>query len=177
MYYLRSIRHVTAYVCCLGWFENVSETMRKRAFGHICGQRRAQISLRIRAVWSGPPLSANRIMGYYRLCEWRAKARMILFACAEWYECALCACSKALFLMACRIYLWSEYFCQLLEQTFAASWSTSMRFRKVRGHFNEVIQHIFVTSEAIGMKFLMFYDVWGDSDEMPKHVFVESEAI
>ena len=28
---------------------------------------KAQISLRIRAVWSGPSLPANRIIGYYRM--------------------------------------------------------------------------------------------------------------
>ena len=30
---------------------------------------KAQISLRIRAVWSGPSLSANRIIGYYRMMD------------------------------------------------------------------------------------------------------------
>ena len=47
---------------------------------------KAQISLRIRAVWSGQSLSAYIIIGYYRMYEWSAKARMILCACA--------ACSK-----------------------------------------------------------------------------------
>ena len=35
---------------------------------------KAQISLCINAVWSGPSLSANRIIGYYRIYKWRAKA-------------------------------------------------------------------------------------------------------
>ena len=34
---------------------------------------KAQIILRFRAVWSGPSLSANRIIGYYRMYEWSAK--------------------------------------------------------------------------------------------------------
>ena len=41
------------------------------------GTAKAQISLRIRAVWSGPLLSANRTIGYYRMYDWRTKARMI----------------------------------------------------------------------------------------------------
>ena len=59
----------------------------------------AQIRLCRRTVWSGPSLSANRIitLGYYRIYKWRAKARMILCACAEWSECAFCASSKAYF--------------------------------------------------------------------------------
>ena len=40
------------------------------------------VSLRIRAVGSGPSLSANRIIGYYRVYEWRAKARTIFYAWA-----------------------------------------------------------------------------------------------
>ena len=38
--------------------------MLKRVFGHM-RTAKAQISLRIRAVWSGPSLSAYRIIGYY----------------------------------------------------------------------------------------------------------------
>ena len=40
-------------------------TMRKRVSGHL-RTAKAQTSLRIRAVWSGPSLSANRILKYYR---------------------------------------------------------------------------------------------------------------
>ena len=38
----------------------------------------------IRAVWSGPSLSANRIVGHYRMYQWKAKTYMILCACAGW---------------------------------------------------------------------------------------------
>ena len=55
--------------------------MRICLFGHIWTMK-AQISLRIRAVWSGPSLSASRIIGYYRIYEWRAKTRMISCTCA-----------------------------------------------------------------------------------------------
>ena len=61
-------------------------TMRKRVLGHT-QEAKIQISRRIRGIWS----SANRIIGYYRMYEWRAKARMLLCACA------FCPCSKALF--------------------------------------------------------------------------------
>ena len=60
---------------------------------------KAQISLCIRvALWSGPSLSANKIIRYYRMYKWRAKARVILWACAWWSNfCAFCTRSKALF--------------------------------------------------------------------------------
>ena len=44
--------------------------MRKFVFGHMRTVK-AQISLRIRAVWSGPSLSANRIIGFYRMYQRR----------------------------------------------------------------------------------------------------------
>ena len=73
--------------------------MRKRAFGHM-RTAKAQISLRIRAVWSGPSLSANRIIGHYRMYQLRANARMRLCACVGWiWICAFCACSKIHFLL------------------------------------------------------------------------------
>ena len=39
-------------------------------------------------VWSEPSLSSNRSIGHYKMYEWRAKARMILCACAGWSESA-----------------------------------------------------------------------------------------
>ena len=47
---------------------------------------KAQLGLYIYAVWSGPSLSANRMVRYYRRYECRAKAQMILCACAGWSE-------------------------------------------------------------------------------------------
>ena len=55
--------------------------MRKRFFWHMQAGK-AQIRLRMGEVWSGNSLSTNRIIGYYRMFEWRAKDRMILCACA-----------------------------------------------------------------------------------------------
>ena len=60
---------------------------RKRIFGHMRTSK-AQISLRIRAVWSKFSLSANRIIRYHRMYQWRAKARMGPCACAGWCESA-----------------------------------------------------------------------------------------
>ena len=65
----------------------IDRTMRKRVFGHVLTVK-AQISLRIRAVWSGPSLSTNRIIGYYRMYEWRGNNRKLLCACARWSESA-----------------------------------------------------------------------------------------
>ena len=39
---------------------------------------KAQISLRIRAVWSGPSLFTNRITGHNKMYEWRENALMRL---------------------------------------------------------------------------------------------------
>ena len=61
---------------------HIGRAMRKCDFGHM-RTAKAQVSLRIRAGSSGPSLSANKIIGYYRMYEWRVKARMILCACAE----------------------------------------------------------------------------------------------
>ena len=61
---------------------------RKCAFGHAWTAK-TQIRLRIRAVWSGPSLTAARLIGYYRSYQWRAKAWMRPFACAGWCEFAL----------------------------------------------------------------------------------------
>ena len=74
----------------------VHRTMPKSIFGFE-RTAKAQISLRIRAVWSGPSLSANIIIWYYRIYEWKTKARMIFCACAGWSKCTFCECSNALF--------------------------------------------------------------------------------
>ena len=52
--------------------------MRKRVFGQMRSPRSA----------SGPSLSANRIIGYYKMYEWREKVRTILCSCAGWPESA-----------------------------------------------------------------------------------------
>ena len=49
---------------------------------------KAQISLRICIVWSGPSLPANRIIWYYKIHEWTAKSQMILCACGGLSEFA-----------------------------------------------------------------------------------------
>ena len=49
---------------------------------------KAQISLRIRTDSTGPSLSANRIIRYFKIYEWREKTRMIFYACAGWSESA-----------------------------------------------------------------------------------------
>ena len=49
---------------------------------------KALISLHICAGRSGPSLSATRIIRYYRMYKWKAKARMILWPCAGLYESA-----------------------------------------------------------------------------------------
>ena len=53
----------------------------------ICGQRRP------RSVWSGPSLSANIIIRYYRMFQWWAKTRMRLSMCKMIRIRTCCACS------------------------------------------------------------------------------------
>ena len=67
--------------------DSESDGPRQTKFGHVRTVK-AQISLRIRAVWSGPLLSANRIIGYNRTFQWRAITRMKLCACAWWFDWA-----------------------------------------------------------------------------------------
>ena len=74
--------------------------MQKRVFEHM-RTAKAQISLRIRAIWSGPSVSANRIIGCNRMYQWRVNARVRLCACVEWiWISAVCACSKTPFRLA-----------------------------------------------------------------------------
>ena len=82
---VRVTRHIWAESC-------------KNLSSGIYRQKKAQISLRIRAVWSGPLLSFNRITGYYRMFELRAKARNdTLRNRGLIWICAFCACSKTFF--------------------------------------------------------------------------------
>ena len=49
---------------------------------------KAQISLLIGAVWWGPSLIANRIVGYYRMYQWRTKAWTKICSWTGWSESA-----------------------------------------------------------------------------------------
>ena len=64
---------------------DMGRAMQKCVFG-LMRIAKSQISLPIRAVWSAPLLSANRIIGYYRMLQWTTIARMRPCACAEWCE-------------------------------------------------------------------------------------------
>ena len=77
---------MTGNYCELCFQPYMDRVMRQRIFGHM-RTAKAQISLRIRAVWSGPSLSANKLIGK-EMYEWRAKARMILCARAGYSESA-----------------------------------------------------------------------------------------
>ena len=73
--------------------------MQKCVFEHM-RTAKAQISLRIRAVWSGPSLSSNRIIWHCRMYWWRANAWRRLCPCMGWiWICAFCTCLKTLFHM------------------------------------------------------------------------------
>ena len=71
--------------------------MQKLVFRHM-QTANAQISLCICAVWSEPSLSATRIIGYYRMYEWRKKAWMILCPRTGWFKSAQFAHTQRHFL-------------------------------------------------------------------------------
>ena len=56
---------------------------RKCVFRHMWTAN-AMFRLRIRAVWSGPSLSVNRIAGHNKKYQWRANVRIRLCACVGW---------------------------------------------------------------------------------------------
>ena len=78
-------RYQLVFTVTFNFVWQLSDTlvMRKRVFGHM-RTAKAMINLRISAVRSRLSLSATKIVEYYRMHEWRAKARVILCACAGW---------------------------------------------------------------------------------------------
>ena len=81
--------HLRDYYCMI-------HTMRNCIFGNM-RRAKAQISLRIRAVWSGHSLSANRIIRYYRMYEWRESKGLDYLLRRMIWICVFCASSKAPF--------------------------------------------------------------------------------
>ena len=77
---------------------NMGRAMRKHVFGCM-RTAKAQVSLRVRTVWSGPMLSAYRIIRYmyYIMFKWRADAWMRLSKRRMMWISTSSACSKALF--------------------------------------------------------------------------------
>ena len=64
------------------WLNYMHRALRRRTFKQL-RTGKALIRLRIRTVWSGPSLSTNEIIGYYRMFRWKANALMRLCRCAE----------------------------------------------------------------------------------------------
>ena len=91
-------------------YQKLGRAMRKLVFGHM-QTAKTQIRRRIRAVWSGPLLSADGTIWDYRMNQWRASARMRLRMRDN--ECAVCAASKALFCL-----VWPSYILGTCHQYF-----------------------------------------------------------
>ena len=66
--------------------DHLGGTLQKHVFSHMWTAK-VQISLRICTVWSGPSLCTYRIIGYYRMYEWRANAQGWIWICIF---CAWC---------------------------------------------------------------------------------------
>ena len=62
-----------------------SRAMRRRVLRHM-QTAKAQISMRIHAAWSGPSLSANRVIRHCRMLQQRTNALMWLEVRADWYK-------------------------------------------------------------------------------------------
>ena len=73
-------RCVSAQMCD---YNDMGHAMQKCAFGH-----KRTVKAQECEGWSGPSLSAARIIGFYRVFQWRAKARIKFCACAGWCESA-----------------------------------------------------------------------------------------
>ena len=76
--------------------DKVGRTMRKYVYRHMLTAK-AQISLHIRAVWSGPSLSANRIWILKKVWMESKDADDALYMHRMIWICAFCLCSKVLF--------------------------------------------------------------------------------
>ena len=78
---------------CLTTWQYVKKVLPERPCKNvsldICGQQRPRSACTF-AIWSGLSVSANEIIGYYRLWmyEWKAKATMIRCTCTRWPESA-----------------------------------------------------------------------------------------
>ena len=83
--FLFSFQNVKQIVTSCHEDKDYDRAMRKYVFGHMRTVR-VLIGLRGRAVRSGPSLSANRILGYNRMYEWRVDFPVILCAWAGWSE-------------------------------------------------------------------------------------------
>ena len=88
------------------WYSYNSIYFIKVAYGHvpsgICGQRSPNPPAHARSLIRAFHVR-QQITGYYKMYEWRAKARMKLCACAWWYECAFCAFKSTFSLGAAHI--------------------------------------------------------------------------
>ena len=85
-----------------------------------------------RAVWSVTSLSANKTIGYYRMHEWKANARMTRFACAGGSRTAIMVSTlRVILFQKCK------YHCLPHRQN-EVNFCQSIRFSMP---FYEVIQH------------------------------------
>ena len=85
--------HVSTYYIIMG-------SALRKVSGHL-RTAKAQIRLRIRAVWSEPLLSANRITEDYKMYQFKSNVKMILWGSMGWiWICAIGACSMTPFRLA-----------------------------------------------------------------------------
>ena len=114
--------------------------MQKHVFGHI-RTAKAQISLRIRADWSGLFLSGIRSSLHYRNYQWRANVRMKLCACAGWiWICIFYACSKTHFPLAHPLYTSLWYWFEI-DSTGVGYNGFSCQYDTLRWRLHAILTH------------------------------------
>ena len=75
--------HICRAMQGITFSSKLGSAMWKRVFGHTLIAK-TQISLRIRAVWSGPSLFAYRIIGYWRIYRYITKVLIRLYCFVGW---------------------------------------------------------------------------------------------
>ena len=101
--------HTVCIVCCIECFPRSTESgchyvMNILSVRHENGVENRSCTDRT-TPFSRPSLCARRIIGHCRMYEWRAKARMILCACAGWSEYAHLSMFECTYFAWCDPYL------------------------------------------------------------------------
>ena len=130
----------------------MGSAMQKCVFGHM-RIAKSQISLSIHAVWSASLLSANRIIGYYRMLQWTTIARMRPCACAEWCESTHFAHAQRHF------FLWHGPYNPLLYRSAIFTKKSKKKNEKKKQQKNNCISFIRLVSPLTSSQLIIFFSL------------------
>ena len=137
---------------------------------------KAQISLHIPAVCSGPLLSVNRIVGYYKMLQWRANAQMKLFSYAGWCKFTHFGHVWWYFFANCIPY-YNNDIESLITKTCLYNFDPlKTHFQIVKLGFTGVhnIFLIFAFAKNIDYGYSLELPCWGSSSKYPQSIFAEA---